>query len=263
MENPRSDESLVEPPTEPGNLDRQGPSQRQRRVWDQRAIFDAVGTIVMTAAAVTLVWVALGSRGRAGSRVGAIPELILPKAALSIDDAPAQGSPTANVVLIQFSEFQCPYCGKFATETLPQLTRDYIAPGRVQLIFRHLPLRSHQFALRAGEAAECAGAQGAFWPMHDLLFRNQRALEEASLNGYARDLKLDATKFKACMRGEAMAKVSRDEDVAKGLGIASTPMFLVGIRKHDGKVQIRDSIRGARPYDDFRGVLDRILSKTN
>src|SRR4051794_7424651 len=107
--------------------------------------------------------------------------------AISIQGAPARGSADAKVVVIEYSDFQCPYCGKFARETFANVEQKYIAPGRVRYVFRNFPLdESHPKAFKAADAAECANQQGKFWEMHAQLFANQQALDPGDLASHAR-----------------------------------------------------------------------------
>jgi protein-disulfide isomerase len=129
-----------------------------------KSAFDVITSVVMLGAATFLVSSHLSSRG--SSR----PELEVPAEPVSIAGAANKGSVDARIVMIAFTDFQCPFCGRFAREVLPQLEHDYIATGRVQFVYRHLPLPIHQYALKAAQAAECARRQDQFWPMHDWLF---------------------------------------------------------------------------------------------
>src|SRR5262245_2735820 len=118
--------------------------------------------------------------GVSGSRETPAAENVPP--AVSIAQANSKGNREARVALIEYQDFQCPYCAAAFRDLLPVVERDYIAPGRVLLVFKHLPLRSiHPAALPAAQAAECAGAQGRFWPMHDRLFQVSPALDRKTL----------------------------------------------------------------------------------
>src|SRR3989304_9730917 len=130
---------------------------------------------------------------------------------LSVDGAPFKGDKNAKVTLIEFSDFQCPFCALYVNQTLPQIENDYIKTGKVKYVFKDFPLSIHQNAPKAAEAALCAGEQGKYWEMHDLLFKNQKALGPDNLSSYAKDLALDTSKFKECLdSGKYAAKIKKD-----------------------------------------------------
>jgi len=127
------------------------------------------------------------------------------------DNDPSKGDKKAPIVMIEFSDFQCPFCAKFYSETYKQIETDYINTGKVRIVFRDLPLSFHENAQKAAEAAECANEQGKFWEMHDKLFENQQALEINDLKKYASDLNLDATKFNNCLdTGKYASEIQKD-----------------------------------------------------
>src|SRR5262249_17984609 len=124
----------------------------------------------------------------------------------SVTDAPALGQADAPVTLVEFSDYQCPYCRMFFSDTFPTLRREYIDTGKVRYVFRDYPLaQMHPQARKAAEAAHCAGEQGKYWEMHDLLFQNQQALALPQLSEYARNLGLDGASFDACLQSEKYA----------------------------------------------------------
>ena len=136
-------------------------------------------------------------------------------AKVSTADNPTLGKPDAPITIVEFSDYQCPFCRRFFENTLPALKADYIDIGTVRYVFRDFPLdRIHPQARKAAEAARCAGEQGQYWEMHDQLFQN-RALRVLQLKGYARNLGLDLTAFEACLDGGTYA-AEVDKDVAAG-----------------------------------------------
>ena len=190
------------------------------------------------------------------------PRTVAPDAPVSIEGAPRKGSDAATLVLIEYADFQCPYCGDFARRTLPELEKRYVATGKVQLVFRNLPLQEiHPQALMAAEAAECAEQQGKFWDVHDALFMDQR-LDEASLVAKARAANLDLARFSTCAQGPGAVKVRQDLAAARALGLAMTPTFLVGRRQADGLVKVERVISGARDAAAFAAVLDPMLTES-
>ena len=142
--------------------------------------------------------------------------------------------------MIQYSDFQCPYCATVAREGVPTLVDRYISSGKLQLIFRHLPLdRLHPLARQAAEASECAGDQGKFWEMHDALFTAAAPLQLDALGSHARTIGLDVHRFKKCVtERETAQRVRHDSDEAARFQITSTPTFLLGMRQADGRVRV-------------------------
>jgi protein-disulfide isomerase len=160
---------------------------------------------------------------------------------------PARGPNDAKVTLVEFSDFQCPYCGK-AHDTVEQVMQSYA--GKVRLVFRNFPLDFHKNAEKAAEAAMCANEQGKFWEYHDVLFKNQQTLEVPQLKDHAKEVGLDGTNFSACL-DSGKYKKSVDEDMAAGqkVGVSGTPAFFI-----NGVM-----LSGAQPFDEFKRVIDQEL----
>jgi protein-disulfide isomerase len=180
----------------------------------------------------------------------------------SVADAPVLGRPDAPVTLVEFSDYQCPYCQRFFTTTLPTIKKDYIETGKVRYVFRDFPLdQIHPLARKAAEAAHCAGDQGKYWEMHDVLYRNQQALEVPQLAEHARKLGLDGAKFDECLSSGRHA-----DRVAKGLtdgtaaGVNGTPGFVVA-KTTPGDTVEGAPIVGAQPIEVFRQIIDKLLSE--
>ncbi|MFH1256350.1 MAG: DsbA family protein [Candidatus Diapherotrites archaeon] len=165
------------------------------------------------------------------------------------DDDAVRGAADAKVTIVEFSDYQCPYCGK-AEPTVEQILKDY--DGKVKLVFRDFPLSFHQYAQKASEASECAGEQGKFWEMHDMLFANQSNLTDAELKKYAADLGLDTAKFNSCLDSGAMAsEVQKDFEDGQAAGVSGTPSFFI-----NGQILV-----GAQPISEFKKIIDAELAK--
>jgi len=162
---------------------------------------------------------------------------------------PSRGPDNAPVTIVEFSDFQCPYCGR-AVPTVEKVMKDY--DGKVRLVFRHFPLSFHPNAQKAAEASACAADQGKFWPMHDKMFTNQQKLGVPDLKSFAKDLGLDQGKFDKCLDGgEKAAQVNADEKDGEQAGVNGTPAFFVnGI-----------FLNGAVPYQQFKDAIDRELKR--
>jgi protein-disulfide isomerase len=164
-------------------------------------------------------------------------------------DGHAKGSSSAQVTIVEFSDFQCPFCSR-VLGTLDKLMKDY--PDKIRVFFRHNPLPFHSDAMLAAQAAVAADMQGKFWQMHDKLFANQQKLKRPDLEKYAKEIGLDVGKFKKDIDSPAVKKkIQEDMDVAKKLGVQGTPNFFI-----DGR-----PIRGAVPYEQFKSAIDDELAR--
>jgi len=159
-----------------------------------------------------------------------------------------KGSVNAKVTIIEYSDFQCPFCGR-AAPTVKQVLAAY--PNDVKLVYRHFPLPSHSQAQKAAEASECAAQQGNFWEYHDKLFENQDALYVPMLKDYASQIGLNTTDFNLCLDSGAMYdKVQANKKEGEAAGVTGTPAFFV-----NGKL-----ISGAVPYSQIKQVIDAELN---
>jgi len=201
----------------------------------------------------------LTGKPRSTARVPEVIENIDGKS-LSIADVQIQGSPAAKVVLIEFSDFQCPYCGRHDKETHELLKKEFVDSGKVRQAFMHMPLPVHQQAKAAGEAAECAGRQGRFWEMRHELFANQAQLTSLdATRSLAATLEINQPLFSKCLKGETTAIVERHLSEAARLGIRSTPTFLIGRVGENGVVELSRKIAGAQTVDVFRTALKDVI----
>lgn len=189
--------------------------------------------------------------------------LVVASAALSAQDTRAKGRPDAPITIYELSDFQCPFCRRFAIQTLPVLHREYIETGKVRLIFWNFPLTSlHPNAVAAHEVAMCAERQGKFWPMHDILYRQQETWAPLNEPGpllltYADSVGADREALTACVQsGSTRAAIQREAEQAyQAIGATSTPTFLIDRRL---------VLPGAAGMDIWRQILDSIIQvKTN
>jgi protein-disulfide isomerase len=232
-----------------------GPHGRVRRGLELAA---TVGTILVCASVLWLIATRQFSLPTAARALG--PPAVLPQDPISIADDEWEGINTASVAIIEYSDFECPYCAVFANEVLPAIEKSYVVPGKVLLVFRHLPLEQrHPSAFGAAEAAECAGRQGKFWEMHRLLFQDQAHLEKPNLLKRAVALHLDPRQFDECLHEEARGKIRQDQLTAASLSVSGTPTFFVGSVMRDGRVRIVNRLAGAKPFAEFERVLNTLL----
>lgn len=163
------------------------------------------------------------------------------------------------LALVEFSDFECPFCARHATTTAHRIKTEFLNPGHVRHVFFHFPLATHPRAHKASEAAECAGAQGRFWEMHELLFESPTSLEQDDLFQRAERLRLERNAFAECLTsGRTAANVRRDVELARRLGVRSTPTFFIGLVENDGKINLLRRIDGAVPFTQFSTVFEEL-----
>lgn len=167
-----------------------------------------------------------------------------------VDDDPTLGKADAPITIIEFSDYECPYCRRWHTEVYPRLIENY--GDQIRFVYRDFPLESiHVNAKQAAEAANCANEQGVFWEYHDKLFSMELGLGSEAYKNYASQLQLDEDAFQECMEsGRYLEEVQSDFDFAANLGVRSTPTFFInGI-----------AVVGAQPYEVFQQVIEKELA---
>jgi len=198
----------------------------------------------------------------AGAGAGAQPQGFT-EAVLNLEGAQIQGDKNAKVTLVEFTDFQCPFCGRNFQQTYPQIYDNYVKTGKVKYVSRNFPLESiHPFAFKAAEAAQCAADQGKYWEMHDKLFTNQTALAADDLMNYSKAIGADTAKFKECLDGgKATAKVRSDMEEGRKAGVTGTPGFYLGQTEPNAKtVKVTKNLVGAQPYANFKDAIDGMLA---
>lgn len=172
---------------------------------------------------------------------------------------PYKGNPNAKLVLVEFGDFECPACQRHALATQPELDKRFVESGDVLWVVKHFPLRIHPHAAAAATAAECAGDQGKFWPMHHLLFERLQQWSgdddpDAALKRLAADVGLDPSQFSACLTSrKALERVLRDLYDGLAAGVKTIPAFIM---LHNGTAQV---LTGARSVDQFAATLQQQL----
>jgi protein-disulfide isomerase len=250
----------IEPVIEP--VEAEEPVQQEDTVTFKRSHFYSVLVVLAFAAGILTGYVAwgMGSTPTAAQTAGQgnVPVVEAPVATqepqykrydIPIQGAYALGPQDAPITIIEFSDFQCPFCRRWHDEVYEPLLAAY--PGQVRMVYRNLPLTSiHPDAFSAAEAAMCAGDQDAFWPYHEKLFSSE-SLGSEVYTRYAQELSLDMPSFETCMREHKFQEaVQIDSDFAIDLGISSTPTFFInGL-----------AIVGAQPLDVFKQVIDKELA---
>ena len=262
-------EPSLEPVPEPEELpeDSQSPVIQEDTVTFKRSHFYAVLTVLAFAAGVLLGYVVWGmpptgatagnavSAQAAGQTSGPVVEApVTPQTQYTRYNIPTQnfyslGPANAPITIVEFSDYECPFCRRWHAEVYKPLLAAY--PGKIRLVYRNLPLTSiHPDALGAAEAAMCAGEQDVYWKYHDKLFASESLGNSVYLQ-YAKDLGLNMTTFESCLNDHKYQKaIQTDSDFAINLGVRSTPTFFInGL-----------AIVGAQPLDVFKQVIDKELA---
>ena len=185
---------------------------------------------------------------------------------LGLEGARFLGTARAPVVLVEFSDFQCPFCARHARETIPRLEREYVRAGKLRYVFRDFPVVGlHPQALKGHEAARCAGDQGKFWEMHAWLFANPRTMEIADLERQAHNLDLDGAAFSRCLASNRHAEaVRRDLEEGRRAGVSGTPAFFLGLADpKQPRVKVVRAISGAQSYETFREAIEALLEQSS
>ena len=183
---------------------------------------------------------------------------------ISTDDDPTSGNQDAPITIVEFSDFQCPFCSRFYAQTLPLIREQYIDTGKVKFVYRDFPIQgSHPNALPAASASECAHEQGKYWEFHDMLFQNQNvwnklelSLANEAFKEYARDLGLNENQFNSCLEsGKYLEEIQKDLREGNNYGITGTPGFFIGNEKL-GFVKLI----GAQPFEAFKSIIETQLN---
>lgn len=227
-----------------------------------RAFLDLFATLAMLTCSLLIIWtfVRPAAFGANNGKTAPVTDVGLTKP-MNLAGVPTQGNLGSKVTVVEFSDFQCPFCGKFARDSFPVLSKNYIKTGKVRWAFRHLPLeRLHPLAVGAAKAAACAGQQDRFWEFHDLAFLSQR-LGTEDLMKHALTIGLDRDRFDACIEDAGSKAVARDLADATALNASSTPVFFIGRTLPDGSVKLSRRLAGAISASQFASLIDAELAK--
>jgi protein-disulfide isomerase len=176
--------------------------------------------------------------------------------------APEKGNPRATVALVEFSDYQCPFCKRQVDAVAPLIEKNYVATGKIRYVFMDYPLDAiHPQALKAAEASHCAAEQKQFWKMHDRLFANQDKLKPDQLVAHAAALGLDKKRFSACLdSGKYAARIKASLAQGEKFGISGTPAIILG-RNRNGSIEATRMIVGALPFEVIKQEVDKLLAE--
>lgn len=188
----------------------------------------------------------------AGSDTAAIPTVPAIVKDLKTGDLPVEGDENAKITIVEFSDFECPFCAQFFRDTYPKIKAEYIDTGKAKLYYRHYPLSFHASAHKLAVASECANEQGMFWEMHDKIFENQAAgdFADATITTWAGELGMDSASFSECLASTKYdEKIKADTADGTQAGVDGTPAFFIN----------GERLIGAQPFESFKAVIDSKL----
>jgi protein-disulfide isomerase len=183
---------------------------------------------------------------------------------VSIDDDPVRGDQNAPITIVEFSDFQCPFCARFHIQTLPLIVEQYVETGKVKFVYRDFPIQSsHPNAMPAAAASECAHEQDKYWEYHDMLFENQGVWNNEEITSaitifkeFATELELNQEQFNTCLdSGKYVEEINNDLKDGRNYGITGTPGFFIG-NEEIGFVKLT----GAQPFEAFKSIIDSQLN---
>ena len=225
-------------------------------VWNRiRSIVDLVAAISVISIAGVLVWrIALPKPAIVTQRLR--PSLAIPETSIALDNTFFKGRPDAAVVVIEYADFECPACRRFATETFPHLAERFVDRGRIKFGFRHLPLNIHPTAKGAAIAAQCAGEQGRFWEFYETMFQPRSGrLTETFLRSVGDSLGLDIARWSQCQTGSGSESVATHMAEAARLQLRGTPTFYVGRETPGRGLNVDSALSGAQPLAEFERAI--------
>lgn len=182
---------------------------------------------------------------------------------LDLGDGPFKGAPDARVTLVEFTDYQCPFCARHHRTTVPRLIEAYVNTGKLRYVVRDFPLASiHPAAVKAAEAPHCAADGGKYWEMHERLFANPRAMSPNDLVQHAQALGLDSRAFAECLEtGRYTARVRQAQGDGERAGVRGTPVFFLGLTEPtSGKITSLTTLRGAQPFARFEEAIEKLLA---
>ncbi len=181
---------------------------------------------------------------------------------IDVSGMAARGNPEAPIVMVEFSDYECPFCVKHTNTVGVELKRTYVDTGIVRHVFANNPLPIHSQAPQLAASALCAGRNDRFWEMHDALFASAgKAPQEAPT--IAMKLGIDAAKFEQCVNDDGLmkAEIRKEASIAQSLGVSGTPAFAIGVRQNDGRVAIKIIVSGAQPLTVFDEAIESIKQR--
>ena len=209
----------------------------------------AVSIVLLVALSISIIYPGMEKREKLADVVPV--NAVLANGEVNMEGIKALGDPNAPVVMVEYSDFECPYCQRHYVETFSEIKEQYIDTGKVYYVFKHYPLGFHKQAIPAALAAECANEQGRFWEYHDVLYKNGVQGGEAAYKTYAKEMDLKVSVFNDCLDKKKYSEVVQVEfEEGKKLGIKGTPGFII-----NGQI-----VSGAQPFSIFASIIEDKLA---
>jgi protein-disulfide isomerase len=205
-----------------------------------------------------IVWLAAVSAGVQDGAQSPNPK----EMRISVQDVPSMGDVRAQVAVVEFADYQCPYCIAYANNVLPQIIAAYVGTGKIRYFFKDLPIENlHPDAFKAAEASHCAREQGKYWEMHERLFKSGQALALQDLLFDARMLRIDVPAFEACVHSSRhAARIRADMEESRRLGVEGTPTFFIGpLDIQQSRMKVTTKIQGTQEYTVFQQALEAAI----
>ena len=229
--------------------------ENQEKVNIDRYLLPASILLAAVIVSATIVWSKTVAPKTGTAQIASNPDSI----EISADDDPFLGPRDAKITIIEFSDFQCPFCRSFWRDSLPQIKEKYIDRGKVKFVYRDFPLDFHPASMPAAQGGECAREQSRFWEFHDKIFKEQDEKGEGTIQFTSNDLKkwaeeigLDSNKFNQCLvSGKYHQEVQKDYSDGVNYGVTGTPTIFINGRK----------LVGAQPFENFAALIEEELSK--
>jgi protein-disulfide isomerase len=185
-----------------------------------------------------------------------------PPASMGVDGEPYKGEPTARLAIIEYADFQCPFCRRFEHDIYPQIRDTYVNTGKLKYFHRDMPLPFHQGAMPAARAVHCAAEQGKFWELHDSLLGDAASLSAADIDERAGKLGMNVGQLDKCISSDRFADIiQRSVTEANEMQVSGTPTFIIGTLDAQGKLMsVKKTVVGASPFEAFKAALDPLLA---
>ena len=190
---------------------------------------------------------------------------LTPPPTMSVAGEPFKGEPAAKVAIIEYADFQCPFCRRFDSQVYPSIRDSYIRTGKLKYFHRDMPLSFHQGAMPAARAVHCASEQGKFWEMHDSLLGDTASLTPIDIDERAGKLGMNVATLDKCISSDRFADIiQRSISEATAMQISGTPTFFIGTLDADGTVMsVKKTVVGASPFEAFKSAIDPLLPAAN
>ena len=229
-----------------------------------RSVLDLVTTVTMLLGSASIVALVATRYFSMPVRTPHATVDVIPKDPISLDRATVRGNAAATIGVLEFADYQCPFCAQIERTAIQPVVREYVEPGKIRLAYLELPLTQiHPLALNASKTALCAGNQGKYWPVHDALFGNHDKLDETHVRSLALAASVDVAALSTCLKDDAVGKrVAADALMARTLGVSGTPTLFFGIIQADGRLKVTKRLHGMQPIDAIRNILNEMIKST-